>query len=478
MKKEKLISYFILIGMILSIPSLLYLINNSGNLTEYAGEYFYIIGDTSKILTVTGSLIYLWSTFLMFFIYFKLIKRSNEFDNIKTILLYALLVGIVFITILPNTSKDIFFYMGNGRLADKYNVNPYTTTVSEIQILDSTDAILKTVGSQNNYTFVYGPVFLMICSLISKISFSSVTLYLYEFKIFNLIAYLITIYLIYKLTKKKKLAVVYAFNPLILIEVLVNVHNDIFVILFALLGILFIRESEKDRKIFWKSELSFILGLVFLVFSICIKYVIIIILPFAILYRLRKENFLRKITIGIVYATILFGLFSILYIPYSENLLSSFAGVIAQSGKLKDSIYLIIAMITRNDNNIVSLCYSFGFFTLLYLIIVKLLKQCFRKNSFKEFMENSYIVLLGLIFLGLTNLTSWYLIWLFIPVFWTTGKKVKNTIWIGFLYELTYVIFYITHIDDVKYQVFILPFIGICMFLKYFLNDRPRLKGN
>ena len=42
MKKEKLISYFILIGMILSIPSLLYLINNSGNLTEYAGEYFYI----------------------------------------------------------------------------------------------------------------------------------------------------------------------------------------------------------------------------------------------------------------------------------------------------------------------------------------------------------------------------------------------------------------------------------------------------
>ena len=81
-------------------------------------------------------------------------------------------------------------------------------------------------------------------------------------------------------------------------------------------------------------------------------------------------------------------------------------------------------------------------------------------------MENAYLVLFGLIFLGLTNLTSWYLLWLWIPVFWTSGKKLKDLIWIGFLYELTYTMFYITHIDSSRQQVWILPWIAFCMIVR------------
>ena len=81
-------------------------------------------------------------------------------------------------------------------------------------------------------------------------------------------------------------------------------------------------------------------------------------------------------------------------------------------------------------------------------------------------MKNCYIVLFGLIFLGLTNLTSWYLIWLFLPVCWTTGKNLKNLIWISFLYEFSYIIFFIFHSDSVEYQVWILPFIFTCMILR------------
>ena len=138
--------------------------------------------------------------------------------------------------------------------------------------ITNTDDILKAVQSQKDYKFVYGPLFLTICGLLNKISLSSVLLFLYEFKFLNFIAYLITVYLVYRLTNKKKLTIAYCFNPLILMEVLVNVHNEIFVLLFALLAIFFIKEAEKSRENFYKSEITFICGLIFLVFSALIKY--------------------------------------------------------------------------------------------------------------------------------------------------------------------------------------------------------------
>ncbi|MBR2290497.1 MAG: polyprenol phosphomannose-dependent alpha 1,6 mannosyltransferase MptB [Clostridia bacterium] len=259
MKKEKLISCLILVGIVFAIPSCLYLVRNTGNIAEYSGEYFYMIGNSGKFFDMTGALIFAWSVLLMFLIYWRLVCKSSEFQSLKSIILGAAVVGLAFLVCLPNLSQDVFFYMGNGRAIDKYGVNPYTTTVAEIEELDTTDVLLKTVGSQKEYSFVYGPVFLAICGLLNQISFSSVALFLYEFKILNFVAYLLTVYLVYRLTKKKKLTVAYAFNPLILLEVLVNVHNDIFVVLFALIGILLVKEAEKIRGKFWKSEITFLL---------------------------------------------------------------------------------------------------------------------------------------------------------------------------------------------------------------------------
>lgn len=401
MKKEKIILCFVIIGIILAL----------------------------SVFAKLRAIIYAASVVLLVMTYFKLIKISDQFQNFKSILIAAGIVGLAFAMILPNTSKDVFFYMGSGRAFDRYDINPYTTSIAEIDDVEASDYIIKAVGNQSVYTFVYGPIFLTICGLLSKISFSSLIVFLYEFKILNLITYLITVYLVYLLTKKKKLTIAYAFNPLVLLEVLVNVHNDIFALLFAFLGIFFIKEAEKCRESLGKSELSFICGLICLVLSACVKYVAIIILPFVILYRLRNEKMWKKIILGMVYLLVFFGMFGVMYMPYFDNPLNCFTGAIAQSGKLKDSIYLIIAMITERNSKIVSIAYSIGFFVLLYVVIIKILMQAFRKNTFKAMMENSYIVLFSLIFLGLTNLTSWYLLWLLIPVFWTSGSKLKNWIW-------------------------------------------------
>ncbi len=129
MKKEKLISYLILLGVALGLPGIIYLIRNNGNIAGYNGEYFYFLNDINNSLNKYGSVVFALIVILMFVIYLKLIKKSEEFNGIKDILLKSAVVGLAFLVVLPNTSKDVFFYMGNGRAIDKYGVNPYITTV-------------------------------------------------------------------------------------------------------------------------------------------------------------------------------------------------------------------------------------------------------------------------------------------------------------------------------------------------------------
>ena len=129
MKKDKLTSYLILLGIALGLPGIIYLIQNKGNITEYSKNFSYSLGNINKIFPNSGAIIFALIIILMFIVYFKLIKVSEEFKGIKEIIFVAGFVGLAFLLILPNTSKDVYFYMGNGRVIDKYGENPYNVSV-------------------------------------------------------------------------------------------------------------------------------------------------------------------------------------------------------------------------------------------------------------------------------------------------------------------------------------------------------------
>ncbi|MBR1540154.1 MAG: hypothetical protein IJ629_03140 [Clostridia bacterium] len=83
MKKRKIISCLILIGIVLALPSVAYLVRNTGNMAEYAGEFFYMIGISNKNISASGVVVYAWSVLLMFLIYLRLIKVSEQFKKCK-----------------------------------------------------------------------------------------------------------------------------------------------------------------------------------------------------------------------------------------------------------------------------------------------------------------------------------------------------------------------------------------------------------
>ena len=97
----------------------------------------------------------------------------------------------------------------------------------------------------SNTTVVYGPIWTIICTFVSYLSFGNLDFGLFLFKILNLCIHIGNCYLLYKLSKNKIFPLLYGLNPFILIEGIANVHNDIFVVFFMLLSIFFLIKKKK-----------------------------------------------------------------------------------------------------------------------------------------------------------------------------------------------------------------------------------------
>lgn len=242
-KIKKLISILILLGIAISFPSIVYLIKNK-SVTKYNGQNYFFIGNDGKVSSIIGALTFIAIIFIMFIIYLKLIRESEKFKNIKNVILSAFIVGIAFLVCLPNTSQDLFYYMGSGRVLSSYGENPYYKTIDDLKLENPNDEILDSSGVWSSITVVYGPIWVIITSILNKFSFGSSTLLMYIFKITNLIVHLGICYILYKLTNRKKVVIAYAFNPLILLEFMINAHNDIYMCFFIMLGIYFIKNKN------------------------------------------------------------------------------------------------------------------------------------------------------------------------------------------------------------------------------------------
>ena len=128
MKNKILKTVFIILGILLIIPSIIYLIQNR-TIKEFNLYFnFFLNENISKIISTS---IYLILLVVTIWIYLKIIKNKEMFKDIKQILKYVFLVSIIFVVMLPWTSSDIFYYMGVGELDSQYGQNPYYITMDE-----------------------------------------------------------------------------------------------------------------------------------------------------------------------------------------------------------------------------------------------------------------------------------------------------------------------------------------------------------
>ena len=406
MKKGKIyIGLMVLISVILCLPSILYLINNK-TVDGFDVYYTYTLIKSQNEFQGTIAGIVIIGLLLIFSVfYFYIIKNNKEiFTNKKQIFLFVIIISFIFMMILPYLSSDIFYYMGDGWLLSKYKQNPYYVSVAELQAQGINDEILNNTGYWKETTSVYGPLWSIIAAFLVSLSFGNVTISLFIFKFASFLVHILNCYLIYKITKSHKYILLYGLNPLILLEFLGNVHNDIYLLLFMLIALYFLIRKK-----------NIYLGMLFLAFSISIKYSTALIVPFILIYCFRNKTIPKRILCCIISGLSIVASVILLYMPFFRDF-TIFTNMLVQGERFSQSIQAFLLTSARDIFSVVNKI-ALPIFMVMYICI--LITLVFKKKvSFKELMKKYNFIMLIFIFVVLVNFQKWYILWLIPTIIW------------------------------------------------------------
>ncbi len=135
-------------------------------------------------------------------------------------------------------SYDFFNYIFYTKIILHYHQNPYLVTALDFP----KDPMLSFMHWTHN-TYPYGPFWLVLTVPLGFIGFNYFLATFFIFKLFTAACFLGTVYYIKKIMEKISpkdtafVMVLYAFNPLVLIESLVSAHNDVAMLFLAVLGV-------------------------------------------------------------------------------------------------------------------------------------------------------------------------------------------------------------------------------------------------
>lgn len=406
MKKGKIyIGLMVLISVILCLPSILYLINNK-TVDGFDGYYTYtLIKSQNKFQGTIAGIVIIGLLLIFSVFYFYIIKNNKEiFTNKKQIFLFVIIISFIFMMILPYLSSDIFYYMGDGWLLSKYKQNPYYVSVAELQAQGINDEILNNTGYWKETTSVYGPLWSIIAAFLVSLSFGNVTISLFIFKFASFLVHILNCYLIYKITKSHKYILLYGLNPLILLEFLGNVHNDIYLLLFMLIALYFLIRKK-----------NIYLGMLFLALSISIKYSTALIVPFILIYCFRNKTIPKRILCCMISGLSIVASVILLYMPFFRDF-TIFTNMLVQGKRFSQSIQAFLLTSARDIFNVVNKIALPTFMIMYICLLITLVFK--RKVSFKELMKKYNFIMLIFIFVVLTNFQKWYILWLIPTIIW------------------------------------------------------------
>jgi hypothetical protein len=242
--------------------------------------------------------------------------EAGERSRLRPIAYVVTGAAILILVFLPSLlTKDVFDYMVHGRILALHRANPYQVPASAFGI----DEFYRAMGWPQ-YTAIYGPGWLSACAVISWLAPGSVAGSLVVYKLIFGGVHLATGLVIGALLRgwgRPSLAgeLLFLWNPLVVTQAVAQAHNDGFVLLWALLGLLLIQRRASVRSFYDES-----LGVVCLCLSILVKYVTGPLLLFVLAARMRERGGLAGVAraAGLAAVGALVGLVG--YLPYMQGI--------------------------------------------------------------------------------------------------------------------------------------------------------------
>ena len=359
-----------------------------------------------------------------------LLKNNDDVvhSNIKFVIIFILLVSAISIFILPNNSGDVYYYIATGRMSSIYKLNPYNITLNEARNIYPDDPVLANCYKYSA-TYAYCGIWLLICKMLSCIPTNSNILLLLLFKVLSIVIHLFNCYLIFKLSlihKKEQESsnnkfrlkeifsiyspsqinkalintFIYALNPLVIIDLLINCHNDVLLV-FSILLAFYLKKTHRTNQ-----------SILAITFGALIKYFPLMFLP----YLLDEEKSKKKVLAYVLESAAIFIGITFLVSGSVKNMTS----FLTQASLYSASFYLWILTFLNYDFQTLKTINRIGkvvFIALYFYSLTRLyIKEKKKKISDEVKMSIYMILIISFIIIALTSIRSWYYTWILVCI--------------------------------------------------------------
>ena len=229
--------------------------------------------DTTELLMVYGAL---------FALYFLSVKFLDHWTS-KGVIALAVFLRCISLFSTPNLSDDYYRFIWDGRMNNSGGDVYVATPNDAIESAEfRTDDLFDRLNSKGYFT-VYPPVNQMVFAVSAFVGGDQLSVSLFILHLFMLIGEIAALFLLSRYLSQINLGVrgliLYALNPLVIVELCGNLHFEGLMITFLLAALALL----KEKKFFWSA--------VFFALAILTKLLPLILLP-ALIPLLKKKSLL------------------------------------------------------------------------------------------------------------------------------------------------------------------------------------------
>ena len=283
---------------------------------------------------------------LCFVAYLVCYRLAQTPQRIRQLLVVAVVARAALLPMMPNLSDDIYRFVWDGRLLSQ-GYDPFAYLPSEvirgngnINAVGIDEALFNKLNSPDYYT-IYPPVNQAVFALAAWVSPTSVRGSAVVIRLFIFAAELMTLWLLMQLLSTEhrygnkndhpyhpptRNVLLYALNPLVIVELTGNLHFEALTLTFVLAGVYLLRAQK------W------VLSGICLAFAVCTKLVPLILLP---LY-LRRLGWKKALLFYAVVGAVSVGLFLPLVTPELIAGMRHSLGLYFQKFEFNASIYYLV----------------------------------------------------------------------------------------------------------------------------------------
>ena len=216
---------------------------------------------------------------------------------------FGLLFALILVFLYPITAIDVFYYVLEGRMQVFHGLNPLAVPASQAPL----DPLIPFVGEWTSVPTAYGPLWNVIAATVVRLGFAGPVDGLLAHKFLALAVYAACILvLIWGTGRNVEAILLFAWNPLVLLQGTGNAHNDLLMMTVAMLALV-----VWDKRRWWAA------AMVLLALAASIKLPVLLLAPLLLAAILCREHSWGS-RVWIVFASALLGAVTMLaaYIPY------------------------------------------------------------------------------------------------------------------------------------------------------------------